>query len=59
LIFTNIVEIPSPAAGLHALDASLPEFWRKHRSEPMPPKQDSLVADVNAAFIQKIFHVPQ
>jgi len=59
LIFTNIVEIPSPAAGLHALDASLPDFWRKHRSEPMPPKPDSLVADVNAPLVQQVLHIPE
>jgi len=31
----------------------------EHRAEPVPPKPHRLVANINAAFVQKILHVPK
>jgi hypothetical protein len=46
-------------AGLHALDAALPDLGGEHRTEAMPPKPDGLMADLDAALVQKVLDVPQ
>ena len=56
----HLVEMPTPVPnsthGLHPLAA---DVGRKHRPEPVPPKPDSLMAEVDAALEQQILNVPQ
>ncbi len=55
----HLVEVPSPTAGLHPLNPTLPDLGGKHRAEPMPPVSDRLVADIDAPFVQQILYVPE
>lgn len=34
----HLVQVPTPLAGLYALDPALPNLECKHRAEPMPPE---------------------
>ena len=49
----HLVEVPLPVAGVRALDPSILDLGRDHRAEPMPPKPDGLVANVNAALVEQ------
>ena len=55
----DLVEMPTPVAGFHALDPALPDLRSEHRPEPMPPKSDRLVANVDAPLVQQVFDVPE
>ena len=55
----HLVEVPSPAAGLHPINPTLPNLGGEHRAEPMPPGPNRLVANIDAAFMQQIFHIPK
>ena len=53
----NLVLVPSPVAGPHALDATLSDLCCKHWPEPVPPKPHRFMADVYPSLVQKIFDV--
>lgn len=55
----HLVEMPAPSAGFHSFDTSFPDLVGEHRPEPVPPKPNGFVAHINAALVQKVFHVPQ
>src|SRR6056297_446378 len=55
----HLVEVPSPVAGLHALDAALADLGSEQRTEAMPPEPHRLVADLDTALMQKILDVPK
>src|SRR6056297_1950152 len=55
----HLVQVPSPVAGLHALDAPLADLGGKERAKAMPPEPDCLVADLDAALVQQILDVPE
>jgi len=48
---------PQIGVGPQVLDAPLSDLGREHRAEPIPPEADGLVTDINAAFVQEIFHI--
>jgi hypothetical protein len=54
----NFVQVPLPVRIrpqlLHPLP---PDFGSKHRAKSVPPKPNRLMADVDAAFVQKILHI--
>ena len=55
----NFIQVPPPMAGSHTLDPPFPDLGREQRAEPVPPEPHSLMADVDAAFMQQIFDIPE
>ena len=56
----NLVQMPLPVrVGSQILDAFPPNFLREHRSKSIPPEPDGFMANINAALMEKIFHIPQ
>ena len=45
--------------GAHSINPLPPDFFRKHRAKSIPPKPDGFMADINAAFVQQILHIPE
>ena len=43
----------------HSVHPSSTDFSRKQRAKSVPPETDSFMADVDAAFVQKIFDIPK
>jgi hypothetical protein len=41
------------------INPSFPDRGRKHRSEPVPPEPNCLVADIDAALEQDVFNLAQ
>ncbi len=41
------------------MNAPLPDLRGEHRTEPVPPETHCFVADIDAAFEQQIFDMPQ
>jgi hypothetical protein len=55
-----LVQVPLPVRICAHLTASFPADLRgKHRTKSIAPKPNRLIADVDAAFVQKIFQIPQ
>jgi hypothetical protein len=51
----NLLQLPGSGSSFHrCMDIN-----GEHRAEPVPPKPHRLVANINAAFVQKILHVPK
>ena len=55
----DLIEMPLPVARSHPLDPALLDLTGEHRTEPMPPKSDCFVADLDAPFMQKILDIPE
>lgn len=55
----DLVQMPSPVAGLHALNPSLPDLRSQQLSEGMPPEPHRLVADLDTAFAEEVLDIPQ
>jgi hypothetical protein len=51
--------VPAPAGMRIVLDAALPDFRGKHRTEPVPPKSHRLVADIDTALEQQVLDLAQ
>jgi hypothetical protein len=51
--------VPLPVARLQAPCSSLFNFACELRAKPVPPVPDSLIAYIHAAFMKKVFYVPQ
>jgi hypothetical protein len=52
--------MPAPVAqGLHPLDPLSADLGREHRTEAVPPKPDSLMTDLDTAFMQVVLDVAQ
>ena len=58
-LLNHLVEVPSPAAGLHAVDPALADFGGEHPSEAVPPKTDGPKADMDVALVQQVLNIPQ
>ena len=55
----NPVDVPAPAAEISSPHPLLADIAGEHRTEAIPPKSHRLMADVDAAFMQQILHIPQ
>nr|WP_239807239.1 hypothetical protein [Croceicoccus hydrothermalis] len=56
----HFVLVPLPMAKTaHPIYPLAANVGREHRTEPVPPQPDRLMANVDAAFRQEVFHVPQ
>ena len=55
----NLIQVPLPVRVRMTIDPTFPKISSKQRSKPVPPKANCLVADLDAAFMQQILHIPQ
>jgi len=56
----NLVEMSAPlGTGAQPFGPSHTDLGRKHRAGPVPPISNSLVADLDAALMEKIFYIPE
>ena len=55
----NLVEVPSPPGIRSTMNASSPYLRSEHRTKPVPPVSNSLVANIDTAFEQQVFDLPQ
>ena len=52
----NLIQMPLPIRiSTKLLDSILADFFGEHRAKPVPPEPDSFMADIDAAFMEKIF----
>jgi hypothetical protein len=56
----HLIQTPLPMCSRpHSINPSAADLSGKHRAKSVPPKPNRLMANVNAAFMQKIFNIPQ
>ena len=56
----DLVEMPTVLdTRAHAIDPSLADLGREHRAKTVPPEPNGLRADLYAAFVKKVFDIPQ
>ena len=56
----HLVQVPLPVRiCAHRADPFLADLSGKKRAKSVPPKPNRFVTDVDAAFVQKILHVPK
>ena len=55
----DLVQMPFPFARSQALDSALLNLGREHRTEPVPPKPDSLVANFDPSFVEQVFYIAE
>jgi len=53
-----LVQMPTSLRKRTMMKASLPDRGRKHRTEPVPPVSNRLVADVDPPLEQNILNLP-
>ena len=53
----HLIQMPTPSAGFHARNTSFSYLRREQWTEPMPPKSHSFMADIDATFVEQIFHI--
>ncbi len=59
-LHVDLIEMPPPVPeAFHPADPLAPDIGSEHRAEPVPPQPHGLVADIDAAFEQEVFDVPQ
>ena len=59
-LYEDLVQVPLPVRiRSHPTDPVSSYLSRKHRTKSIPPKPNCFVADLNASFVQKIFHVTE
>ena len=57
-LHVDLIDMPTPLRDLtKSLRSPLPDLAGKHRSEPVPPIPNCLVADFNAALVKEILNV--
>ena len=56
----HLIQVPLPIQiCAHLADPFLADLNSKQRAKAVPPKPNRLIADVDAAFIQKILNLPK
>ena len=56
----HLVEVPSPMTkAAHRAHPLATDFAGQHWPKPVPPMADRLVADVDPALSEQVFHIPQ
>jgi hypothetical protein len=48
--YKYLVQVPAPVRVRMMVNPTLPDFARKQRTKPVPPKPNRLVTDVDATF---------
>ena len=55
----DLVQMPAPVGqGPHAIDPLSPDLGGEHRAKSVPSEAHGFMADLNAALLQQVFHVP-
>ena len=58
VLHKDLIQMPTPLRiAAHVRDASLADLGGEHRAKPVPPKLDSLMADVDPAFGQQVLEL--
>ena len=56
----HLIQMPAPMREVaHSVNPLLADLAGEHRTEPVPPEPDRLVADVDAALGQKVLDLAQ
>jgi len=56
----NLVEMPSPVRTRDWTGgSSFPDLCGKQKTEPVPPKADRFVTNIDATFMQKVLNITQ
>ncbi len=55
----HLIQVLTPLGKRPMMNPSFPDLRGKHRTEPVPPEPDRLVADIDATFEQQIFDLSQ
>jgi len=56
----NLIQMPLPiGVSAQLLDAFPADLGRKYWAKPVPPESNRLVADTDAALVEKILHIPE
>ena len=59
-LYEDLVQVPLPVRiRSHPTDPVSSYLSSQHRTKSIPPKPNCFVADLNASFVQKIFHVTE
>ena len=59
-LYEDLVQVPLPVRiRSHPIDPISSYLSSKHWAKSVPPKPNCFVADLNASFVQKIFHVTE
>ena len=59
-LYEDLVQVPLPVRiRSHPTDPVSSYLSSKHRTKSIPPKPNCFVADLNASFVQKIFHITE
>ncbi len=57
--YENLVQVPLPVRIRLVMNPPLSYLSSEHRTESIPPEPYRLVADIDAAFMQQVFDLPQ
>lgn len=55
----DLISMPPPTAVSQRFDPTFLDMAGKLRTEPVPPKLNRLMADIDTALVQLVFHIPQ
>ena len=55
----HLVQMPLPVRMVLPSQPAFPYLGRKMGTEPVPPKPNCFMADVDPAFVKKIFNIPE
>lgn len=55
----NLVEVPPPVARPHPRNSTFPDLGDEQWAEPVPTKPHRFVANIYAALVQQILHIPK
>ena len=59
-LYEDLVQVPLPVRiRSHPTDPVSSYLSSQHRTKSIPPKPNCFVADLNASFVQKIFHITE
>jgi len=59
-LYEHLIQMPLPMCPRpNSVNPPAADLSGKHRAKSVPPKPNRLMVDVDAAFMQKIFHIPQ
>ena len=57
-LHVDLIQMPTPLSDLaKLLRPTFPDLAGKHRTKPVPPVPDCLVADFDSALVQQVFYV--
>src|SRR5690606_18312927 len=56
----DLIDMPLPMTkATHTANPLPPNISREHRTKPVPPEPNRLMADIDTALKQQVLHVPQ